>query len=378
MSGILDKIIESQQAEVVLKTSPTELLSRLLEQLREREREVLTRRFALKKDAATGQTLKEIGDALGVTRERVRQIESSAIKRLRQLQEAGALKEEIDSLTLVLRRVLERYGGIMEHDHFILNAHAAATGVSSRDSSEMDEATRRAFAFFITHLFHEVFEPLSEDHELKAGWKLPIAEMSVCRATVAAAKEVLKRHATPLDFALLLQDVAEGTTTTVEHCEAHLHLARDVKPNAFGQWGLSHWPEVTPRRINDKIFLVLKRAGGPLHFMEIAERINGAKFDEKSAHPATVHNELIFDDRYVLVGRGIYALAEWGYEPGVVSDVIAGILKKSSEPLHRDAIVDAVMKQRLVRRSTVLLALTDQERFCRLPDGTYTLTARAA
>ena len=125
--------------------------------------------------------------------------------------------------------------------------------------------------------------------------------------------------------------------------------------------------------MSEKAYLVLRKPGEPLHFNDITNLINETAFDKKIAYPATIHNELILDERYVLVGRGIYALKEWGYEPGTVLDVIVGILKKAGKPMTKDEIVEAVLKQRIVRKSTIFLALTNRDKIKKLPDGAYTL-----
>ena len=125
--------------------------------------------------------------------------------------------------------------------------------------------------------------------------------------------------------------------------------------------------------MKDKIYLVLKKEGKPLHFNDITELINKVKFDRRKAYAPTVHNELILNDDFVLVGRGIYALEEWGYKPGVVSDVLIKILKKSDDPLSRDELVKKVLEQRVVRKNTIHLALTDKAKFKRLPDKRFTL-----
>jgi hypothetical protein len=101
--------------------------------------------------------------------------------------------------------------------------------------------------------------------------------------------------------------------------------------------------------------------------------INTIKFDNRIAYPPTIHNELILNKEYVLVGRGIYALREWGYKPGVVVDVIESILHAHATPMTRQAIVEAVLKQRLVKKNTIHLALTNKKKFRRLEDGSYTL-----
>ena len=125
--------------------------------------------------------------------------------------------------------------------------------------------------------------------------------------------------------------------------------------------------------MNDKIYLVLKKEGKPLHFNKITELINKVNFDHRRAYPPTVHNELILNDRYVLVGRGIYALSEWGYKPGIVADVLVDILKEAAHSMDREQLVKTVLEQRLVKKNTIHLALTDRSKFKKLPNGQYAL-----
>ena len=111
----------------------------------------------------------------------------------------------------------------------------------------------------------------------------------------------------------------------------------------------------------------------PKHFTEIAKLINQSGFSGKKANIQTVHNELIKDKRFVLIGRGIYALKEWGYDKGTVADVISKVLKKAGEPLHRDEIVKRVLKSRQVKETTILLNLQGKPQFKRTAKATYTL-----
>src|SRR3989344_7681734 len=130
---------------------------------------------------------------------------------------------------------------------------------------------------------------------------------------------------------------------------------------------------IGPQRKSDKIYLAMKKVGKPMHFRDIAKSINDFKFDQKIAHPATIHNELIVNRKYVLIGRGIYALKEWGYDPGVVAEVIVDILQKSGKPLTREQIVGEVLKKRQVKIATIHLALTDKNKFQKLSGGEYAL-----
>jgi hypothetical protein len=155
-----------------------------------------------------------------------------------------------------------------------------------------------------------------------------------------------------------------------------LQAARKIEQNKFGYWGVHDSREIKPKTINDKIFLVLRNYGKPMHFAQIADKINEVSFDKKKANAATVHNELILDNKYVLVGRGLYGLAEWGYQKGTVADVIEEILGESSKPLSRDEIINKVLEKRLVKKATVILALMNKDKFTRV-DGKYRLNTTA-
>jgi hypothetical protein len=78
-----------------------------------------------------------------------------------------------------------------------------------------------------------------------------------------------------------------------------------------------------------------------------------------------VHNELIKDSRFVLIGRGIYAMREWGYQEGTIKNVIKDILSKSEKPLGKEEILEKVMKIRKVKKATVMINLNNKREFAK-------------
>jgi hypothetical protein len=149
--------------------------------------------------------------------------------------------------------------------------------------------------------------------------------------------------------------------------------AKKIEQNKFGHWGIDDWREIKPKTINDKIYLTLKNNGKPMHFAEIADKINLIGFDKKKANAATVHNELILDDKYILVGRGLYGLKEWGYQKGTVAEVIERVMAESSDPLSREEIINKVLGQRIVKKATINLALMNRDKFELTQDGKYSV-----
>ena len=122
--------------------------------------------------------------------------------------------------------------------------------------------------------------------------------------------------------------------------------------------------------MRDLAYLVMRRHGSPMHFREVAGSIK--QFLKEKAHDQTVHNELIKDRRFVLVGRGLYALNEWGYQPGVVRDVIRAVIAKHG-PLTKDELIKKVREERHVKDNTILINLHNKKHFKKSMDGRFNL-----
>ena len=138
-------------------------------------------------------------------------------------------------------------------------------------------------------------------------------------------------------------------------------------------WGLAKWPAVNPKNIRDKIFVILESKKEPMHFSDIAKEIKESNFKRKNVTIQAIHNELIKDSRFILIGRGIYALSAWGYKKGTISEIIKSILEKSSAPMTREEIVKQVLKVRKVKETTILLNLQNKKLFKKVDKNSYTL-----
>jgi hypothetical protein len=181
--------------------------------------------------------------------------------------------------------------------------------------------------------------------------------------------DTIKKHGEPADIKTI---ATKAGHTDEKHTEALASVSKHLA-TLNGRWGLVKWPMVNPKNIRDKIYVILKENGKHMHFNEISEAIKGSDFKRKDVTTQAIHNELIKDKRFVLIGRGIYALKEWGYNKGTVADIISDVLKKANEPLHRDEIVKRVLKSRYVKETTILLNLQGKDQFKRVAKATYTL-----
>jgi transcriptional regulator with XRE-family HTH domain len=323
-----------------MNMSYTQICSGLLEKLPERQKTVLGRRFSLLSESGKikGDTLEAIGKDFGVTRERVRQIESDAF---------SLLKPETKNLQKIFqyfKQVLKNKGGIYREDLLL---------------GELGGEKEKKQVNFLLSLSPD-FRKFSESPDFNSFWALESNALNTVKKNVSALVSELKKHKKPV----LIKDFKESRKIG-NALVSYLDISKKIQKNSEGLWGLKDWPEINPRGVKNKAFLVFKKEQKPLHFTAVAQLIG-------SALPQTVHNELIKDPRFVLVGRGLYALKEWGYEEGAVKDVIAKILKASHKPLTKEEILEKTLKQRLVKENTVLLNLNNRKYFFKSGEG-YTV-----
>lgn len=364
--SILDKVIDSQKSAATANFNPQEILKTLLNNLKEREVEVLSLRYGFKDNIK--RTLEEIGNKFAVTRERIRQIENAALKKIKNLEK---LDELIKSLEIIVYQILENHNGIMK-EQTLIKKILTIPGESPANYS----AAQFILSKFLGHKLHY----LEGDQELHNAWKLPTVSLDNVKSILQIIIETIKKSNQPLTAQQIaeltkLEQLPEDWQNKLDDYLIHtlLEISKLVNVNPFQEWGLIDWDSIALKRMSDKIYLVLKKEGKPLHFKTIADRINEVGFDGKKANPATIHNELILDDKYVLVGRGIYALSEWGYKPGVVAEVVEEILRESNVPLSREEIIKKVLAKRMVKKSTIVLSLMNKEKFKKLANGNYTL-----
>lgn len=324
------------------------LIEKSLEALKkDRDREILRRRFGIV--GGRVQTLEEIGQDLGVTRERVRQIEKAALIRIR---EQGKHNHELtDQLTVILNT----HGGIISFESLM-----EELSIQSELEPHVGFLVRLNPAFYFVD---------KSDHHTYLVLDATVYQERDLKQLYSQLVEVMTDLGKPTKF-----DVIMARIDGPHKAEALQQLALTAHniSNLDTQWGLSKWPEVNPKSIRDKIYLVLKKSNHPMHFTEIASAISKLKANPKIVTTQAVHNELIKDRRFVLIGRGIYALSEWGYKAGTVADIIEEVLKAES-PLPKDQIIERVLARRQVKPSTIVLNLQEKPQFERVSKGVYGL-----
>lgn len=305
-----------------------------------RTKDIVWARFALSGNGA--KTLEDIGKSYGITRERVRQILAGAFSAIKQRREDPRFGE-------IARRIedaLREKSGILAIETLFLTL----SGESKKE--------RGGLMFFL-----ECLRSVKEEKETArrirsyviAGF--PFAEWE-------AVHDIAEKALAGSDHALnenefFTRAKKAGLPVGRKVFFDYLAVSSTIRKNAFGRWGWADSSEIKPRGTREKAYLILKMHGSPLHFKEIARRIDesGLQKSGRATHPQTVHNELIKDKKFVLIGRGLYALSEWGYKRGTVREVLQDILKTSGSPMKRDDILEKVFRIRQVKRSTVIINL---------------------
>jgi hypothetical protein len=337
-----------------LSFKPKQVTKDLLGALRDRSLDVVSSRFGLKTDAQR-KTLEAIGQKYGITRERVRQIENSALNSIRKSDEFESAQMHFDEL----KTMIHELGGAVNEEELL-------------EALADDQATQNHLYFLLVLGDH--FKLHKENEFFKTRWTTDNQILTNVHDALQNLYKNLKDDEIMTEAEIvdkLLQQIKDINEEhrDLEIAKRWLRISKKVSPNPLNEWGKSHSKNVKVRGVKDYAFLVMRKHGNPMHFREVAEAIT--ELFGKKTHPATTHNELIKDSRFVLVGRGKYGLREWGYKPGVVRDVIKEILEKYG-PLTRDEIVDHVMKERFLKRNTILVNLQNPQYFTRLEDGRYT------
>lgn len=328
------------------------MIQKYIEGLPERTEDILVKRYGL--DGKKKKTLEEIGKEYGITRERVRQIESASLRDIKKSEKEQLLSE----VEAYIESLVNERGSVMEHGHLVKTAVEELPGKVEPNHVE-----------FVLHV-SDRFNLHKENEDFQKSWYLKDADLKLPKKAIRAFIESLEEKNEPLPEEQAIELVVKDDSVPevgendgdILIIQAFLHMGRKVQQNPFGDWGLAHWNEIKPRGVKDKAYVVLKKEEQPLHFTEITEKINESGFGKRKAIPQTVHNELIKDSRFVLVGRGIYALTAWGYKEGTVADIVLDILKKAETPLTKEEIVDEVMKQRMVKKNTIVLALQNRKK----------------
>jgi hypothetical protein len=341
----------------------SEILEDMFLVLSDKEKEVIIKRFSL--DNKPKMTLEKIGQQFSVTRERIRQIEKIALSKLRRTVKSTKLNE----ISALAKDLIQNKGGVSTEKALIseiLNVIGSSENVDSHIIRLSLNITPELEKTEKSNLFYPF-------------WSLSSLPENKIRAIIDAGISYLNKKGDIVNADSIADNIKKilsqkNIEVEKETIISALEVDKRIKKLSNG-FGLMSWRHINPRSIRDKAFIVLKEAGKPLHFIDIANKISEAGFDKKVVTTQAVHNELIRYDQFVLVGRGLYALKSWGFKKGTVSDVIEDLLKKKS-PMSKQEIIKGVLKQRQVKKGTISLNLQKNPDFVRVGRAMYSHSSK--
>lgn len=336
-----------------------DLVDNLLLLLSEKEKNVITKRFNI--NETKRHTLEEIGQSFSVTRERIRQIEKNALAKMKR----NVFNTSLKHLHSYVSEILVASGGLIKENELFSLIDKSLPGDLKSDQN----------AAHLSIVLHDDIDCVGNTICFHPYLKLKdIPDYSIKFASnklvnqlhkYGDVKSISRIHR---DLKQTFDDIKfdEPKIRSLIKIDKRLTLLKDDLV------GLLEWRHIHPKTLREKILYILRADKNPLHFTDIANKITDEKFDNRPINLQAVHNELIRHSQFVLIGRGIYALAEWGYESGTVIDVIQKILKDEKE-LSVEDIIDKVLKCRQIKRITILLALKNSDVFQRVGRKRYAL-----
>jgi hypothetical protein len=334
---------------------PKQVTKKITSHLQDRASDVVMNRFGLTADTER-KTLEEIGKKYNITRERVRQIEDAALNSIKKSDLYKAEQEVFEEL----KQLIHSLGSIVAEKDLL--AHVSN-----------DKSTQNHIHFYL--VLGDAFKKHREDDHFHTRWSVD-DEMAdkvhdSLRKLYASLKneDLISESEMIKSFFDQMKEVSEKYRNE-EIAKRWLSMSKNISKNPLGEWGKSTSPNIHTRGVKDYAFLVMRKHGSPMHFREVADAIS--KTFGRKTHYATCHNELIKDSRFVLVGRGMYALADWGYKTGIAREVIRDILKREG-PLSKEDIVEKVMKERYFKKNTILVNIQNPKYFKKNKNGLYTL-----
>lgn len=333
-----------------MSTVATEIQSTfetILSSLADKERSVILRRIGI---LWKRETLQEIGDTYGITRERVRQIEDVGIKKIGRIMRTSPLMRIQESG----EKILQMHGGIMTKDRLI-SAIISDIGIEGSINYNI-----------IDVLLQADYNLQRSKPQLGTNTYFHFAEVTkkVVEAVHKEALKALKKKGDIMEASALYEIIhlalfAQFGNLGKVILDSIMDIFLDIVKWEEKYIGLEKWKILNPATLKDKAIYVLKNKKEPLHFLDIASAIT-ERFGEP-VKTSTIHNELIRNNEFVLIGRGIYVLKEWGYKDGTVLDVILEIFKKAGAPLSTEEITDRVLKIRQVKVTTIYMNLQNKK-----------------
>ncbi len=330
-------------------------LKDIFSDLDNREKEILLRRYGLLDDE---ETLAEIGQDYNLSRERIRQIQFQALKKIENfLQKHSSWNRFLEETKEFLKPL-----GIKKEIKF----HQEI-----KENFKLSDNDLRIYRFLCLFSKKIYYSPTDENFYsfYAANEKL-----------YNLARHCLKRIYFSLAEHEGFYPEAKFMSLVIKEFKYHFHhqpnfeelidfltILKKLAKNPFGFWGFVDHRFIAPRSLRDKIYFILKLENKPLHYLEIYRKLNQLQKIEdelipiswrKNYRPNLIKNELIRNDFFSFLGKGVYGLQEWGLTPGSAKDLILEFLKKK-KIIHQEELWHLISSLRPIKKNSFLIYLKE-------------------
>ena len=218
------------------------IVNSLLKTLPDRGKEVLERRYGIISDEP--ETLEAIGEDFGVTRERVRQIEEAAFSQLRK----NDIIKEVEDIFKYLHKHLADHGEHRREEKLLA------------DFAYQKSSPAMLFLLDLSSYFNR----RNETKKHHTFWTVNTDKINNLENCVEVVEDYLKDTSKPLDNVTFWKEVErlarkEKLSLSKKALESWLDISKEIIQNRFNEWGLADWPEIVPRSVGDKAYIVLQK-----------------------------------------------------------------------------------------------------------------------
>lgn len=335
----------------------------VLSSLSSKESSIISRRIGL---SGERETLQEIGNDYHITRERVRQIEDSGIRKIGRI----IRSTNFSKVQEIGESILRLNGSIMTKDKLV-------SAIADELKIEQDVNLG-----IIEVILQANFNINKSKPQLgtKTYFYFPEISKKLIAEVHKEAVKLLKKKGDIMERPALYEMIKINLFATfgkidVVLIDSVLDIFTDLIKGEERFIGLTKWKILNPGTLKEKAIYVMKKEQRPIHFVELSNLVSN--YFSEAVKIATIHNELIRNPEFVLIGRGIYVLAEWGFKSGTVLDVLTDVLGKAKWPMITEEIISKVLKVRQVKRTTIYMNLQNRNYIERVGRNLYQLKKNA-
>jgi DNA-directed RNA polymerase alpha subunit len=355
-----------------LPDTPKTLLDEMIGDLPQIQRDVLTRRFGLWNRKP--ETLQDIGDTRGCTRERIRQIESKALATLNWPVNAKRIQRFLGELFRDhFQPIFQKGPGITTEDE--LRGVFLSLFASAREGMAAEELISKAF--LCDSSIYEECCIKTDDGLFAADENARRKYLAVVRSVQAYLAYVKK----PVPLSTLLKavernDLGDTSHLSEEAISHFIRMAPRIRTDDAGCFGLAEWRYMRPKTLRDMIVRALVDIGKPAHFTQVAMQVNERFHPSTPLNARNIHARLVYDqDTFVWQSNGVYGLSAWGLKKApYVKDRLVEILKSAKRPMSLHQLIPKVLETCHCNENTPATILDmHRDLFVRLDKGIYGL-----